>query len=288
MSFLRPSKVKSLAFIAILTGLVWLVLEGRSVRSLPFLTVPPTPNRIGCEQSQIVCPEGGTKGFGPFTMTFPNGFSMLTIRVNCDHREATSVPGVPSGRNSVGQPVFCLFEYIEGGPVRAFGQPIQVAMKIPDTRASYVALYMFQESGWKRISSEVLVNKGVVTFSLESLNPIGSENMNYFWLFESQAPAPIPTIAPTYTPTSTTEPSPTASPVSVPTSTPAQSPTLVPTITSVPTDTPEPTETLSPIGPTKVSERSLGGDMTLVLAVGGLMFVVGITVGVILALRRRS
>jgi len=276
--FLKSSRSKSLMFVAVLAASVWLVLEVHSVMSLPFLSpvVPPSRSSWKCQDSQIVCPEGDTKGFGPFTMSFPNGFSMLTIRVNCDHLEATSVPGVPSGRNSVGQPVFCRFEYIEGGPVRAFSQPVQVAMKIPDTRASYVALYMFQESGWKRISSEVLVNKGVVTFSLESLNPIGSENMNYFWLFESQAPAPSPTIAPTYTPTSMIEPSPTASPVSVPTS------------TSVPTDTPEPTETLSPIGSTKVSERSPGGDMTLVLAVGGLMFFVGIAVGVILALRRRS
>jgi len=279
MLFLKSSRSKSLVFVAVLAASVWLVLEVHSVMSLPFLSpvVPGTRSPWNCQDSQIVCREGGTKSFGPFTISFPNGFSMGAIRVLCDYREATSVPGVPSGRNAVGQPLSCLFEYLEEGPVRpvrAFDQPVQVAMKIPDTRASYVSLYMFQESGWKGISSEVLVNKETVTFSLELLNPIGPENMNYFWLFESQAPAPSPTIAPTYTPTSTIEPSPTASP--------AQSPT------PMPTDTPEPTETLSPIGPTKVPERTQGGDMTLVLAVGGLMFAVGLAVGVILVLRRRS
>jgi hypothetical protein len=201
---------------------------------------------------------------------------MDAVRIYCDLRDAPSVPACPPGINPVGQPVSCYFGDMAKQPIAVFLLPIQVTMAIPDSQASHVALYMYQSSGWTRLTSAVPVSAGAVTFSLERLNPVGSDNLNYFWLFESQPAAPTPTTAPTHTPTATTEPKPAASSTPRPTSTPTESsaPTPAATNTSIPTGTPAPTQGTS------------GGRSPL--CAGGPLPVVGAALGVVIALRKKS
>jgi cell division septation protein DedD len=278
MSLSRASKVRSLIFVAALTGLVWLAPQWQPVKSLMFLSPPVPPNvaKPSCDDSQIACPDGGAKSFGPLTISYPNGFYMEPARIYCDFRDAPSVPACPPGLSPVGQPVSCYFGDMHEEPIQMFLQPIQVTMAIPESQASHVALYTYQASGWARLTSAVPVSAGAVTFSLERLNPVGSDNLNYFWLFESQPAAPTPTTAPTDTPTVATEPKPAASSTPRPTSTPTESstPTPVPTNTSIPTSTPAPTQGTS------------GGRSPL--CAGGSMPAVGAALGVVIALRKKS
>lgn len=243
MSLLRSfSKVRYLMFVSALAGLVWLVLQGQPVHSLPFLSPIVTPEgQASCEDSQVVCPPGGTKQFGPFTMTFPNGFSMETVRIYCDIRDAAdaSVPHRPPQLRPATQPVSCYFGYLHTEePVEMFSLPVQVTMAIPESQASHVALYTYQSSGWNRLTPDLPASAGSITFSLERLNPVGSDNRNYFWLFESHLASPTPTTVPTHTPTATAIPSPTASPTPRPTATPTNSPTPAPTSLPTPTNAP--------------------------------------------------
>jgi hypothetical protein len=272
----RLSKVRSLMFLCALIVLVWLALQWQPVESLVFLSPPVPPPELSCDDSQIACPDGGTKSFGPFTIAYPNGFYMDAVRIYCDRREAPSVPTRPPGLSPVGQPVSCYFGDMAKRPIEMFLLPIQVTMAIPDSQASHVALYMYQASGWARLTSAVPVSAGGVTFSLERLNPVGSDNLNYFWLFESQPAAPTPTTAPTDTPTVATEPLPAASSTPRPTSTPTESstPTPAPTNTSIPAGTPAPTQ------------GSPGGRSPL--CAGGSMPAVGVALGVVIALRKKS
>jgi hypothetical protein len=276
MSLSRSSKVRSLVFVAALTGLVWLALQWQPKESLMFLSPPVPPDKLTCDDTQIACPDGGAKSFGPFTIAYPNGFYMDAVRIYCDRLEAPSVPACPPGISPVGQPVSCYFGDMAKRPIEMFFLPIQVTMAIPESQASHVALYMYQASGWARLAPAVPVSAGVVTFSLERLNPVGSDHRNYFWLFESQPAAPTPTTAPTDTPTVATEPKPAASSTPRPTSTPTESstPTPVPTNTSIPTSTPAPTQGTS------------GGRSPL--CAGGSMPAVGATLGVVIALRKKS
>lgn len=289
MSFSSSSKARLLVSVVVLTGLVWFVLQEQSVQSLLFLSpVIPPGGGPRCEDPQIACPEGGTKGFGPVTIHFPNGFYMEKVRVYCDIREASSVPACPSGFNPVGQPVSCYFGKMNEKPVIAFQQPIHVTMAIPASQASHVVLYMYQHPAWTRLSPEVPVGEGVVTVSLESLSPVGSEKLNYFWLFESQPGIQTPTTGPIRTQIATKEPLPTESLTPTLTSTPTESPTPAPTGTPTPTNTSTPTESLPSPSPTKELAGPSDGTLTSVLVVGGLMFAAGVAVGVFLALRKKT
>jgi hypothetical protein len=277
MSLSRSPKVRSLVFVAALTGLVWLALQWQPVESLMFLSppVPPIGGRPACDDSQIACPDGGAKKFGPFTISYPNGFYMDAVRIYCDLRDAPSAPACPPGLNPVGQPVSCYFGDMAERPIEMFFLPIQVTMAIPESQASHVALYTYQFSGWARLTSGVPVSAEAVTFSLERLNPVGSDHLNYFWLFESQPDAPPSTAVPTDTPTVATEPSPTASSTPRPTSTPTEmTPTPAPANTPIPTSTPAPTK------------GSSGGRSPL--CAGGPLPVVGAALGVVIALRKKS
>jgi cell division septation protein DedD len=276
MSLSRSSKVRSLVFVAALTGLVWLALQWQPKESLMFLSPPVPPDKLTCDDSQIACPDGGAKSFGPFTIAYPNGFYMDAVRIYCDRLEAPSVPACPPGISPVGQPVSCYFGDMAKRPIEMFFLPIQVTMAIPESQASHVALYMYQASGWARLAPAVPVSAGVVTFSLERLNPVGSDHRNYFWLFESQPAAPAATTTPTDTPTATTEPKPAASSTPRPTSTPTESstPTPAPTNTSIPTSTPAPTP------------GSSGGRSPL--CAGGSMPAAGVALGVVIALRKKA
>jgi cell division septation protein DedD len=276
MSLSRSSKVRSLVFVAALTGLVWLALQWQPKESLMFLSPPVPPDKLTCDDSQIACPDGGAKSFGPFTIAYPNGFYMDAVRIYCDRLEAPSVPACPPGISPVGQPVSCYFGDMAKRPIEMFFLPIQVTMAIPESQASHVALYMYQASGWARLAPAVPVSAGVVTFSLERLNPVGSDHRNYFWLFESQPAAPAATTMPTDTPTATTEPKPAASSTPRPTSTPTESstPTPAPTNTSIPTSTPAPTP------------GSSGGRSPL--CAGGSMPAAGVALGVVIALRKKA
>lgn len=276
MSLSRSSKVRSLIFVAALTGLVWLTLQWQPVESLMFLSPPVPPDKLTCNDSQIACPDGGAKSFGPLTIAYPNGFYVDAVRIYCDLRDAPSVPACPPGLSPVGQPVSCYFGDMAKRPIEMFLLPIQVTMAIPESQASHVAPYMYQASGWARLTPAVPVGAGGVTFSLERLNPVGSDNLNYFWLFESQPAAPTPTTMPTHTPTATTEPKPAASSTPRPTSTPTESstPTSAPTNTSIPTSTPAPTQ------------GSSGGRSPL--CAGGSMPAAGVALGVVIALRKKS
>jgi hypothetical protein len=278
MSPSRSSKVRSLIFVAALTGLVWLAVQWQPVASLMFLSPPVPLPALSCDDSQIACPDGGAKSFGPFTISYPNGFYTGRVRIYCNLRDAPSVPARPPGANPVGQPVSCYFGDMAERPIEMFFLPIQVEMAIPDNQASHVALYMYQASRWARLAPAVPVSVGAVTFSLERLNPVGSENLNYFWLFESQPAAPTPTTAPTDTPTATTEPTPTASSTPTPTSTPTKSPAPVPASSPTPVNTPEPK-------PTATDGTSNGGSP---LCAGGSMPAVGVALGVVIALRKKS
>lgn len=277
------AKVRYLAFVSALAGLVWLALEGSPVHSLPFLTIIPTPKRsASCDDSQLVCPEGGSKSFGPFTMTFPNGFAMDTVRIYCGIMDASdaSVPSHPPQLSPVAQPVYCYFSYLHTEePVEMFLLPVQVTMAIPESQASHVALYTYQSSGWNQLTPDVPVSAGSITFSLERLNPVGSDNRNYFRILESHVASPTPTTVPTHTPAATAIPSPTASPTPQPTASPANSPTPAPTTLPTPTNTPGPTAV-----DTSTQGSSPGGSP---LCVGGAMPGIGVAGGVILALRRR-
>ena len=152
-------------------------------------------------------------------------------------------------------------------------------MAIPESQASHVALYTYQSSGWSRLTPDVPVSAGYITFSLEQLNPVGSDNRNYFWLFESHLASPTPTTVPTHTPTATAIPSPTASQTPRPTATPTNSPTPAPTTLPTPTNTPSPIAVATP--------AQGSSDRGSPLCVGGAMPGIGIAGGVILALRRR-
>jgi len=278
------AKVRYLIFVSALAGLVWLVFHGQPVHSLPFLTgIPGHPEgQASCDDSQLVCPEGGTKSFGPFTMTFPNGFAMDTVRIYCGIIDASdaSVPSHAPQRSPVAQPVYCYFGDLHTEePVEIFLLPVQVTTAIPESEASHVALYTYQPSGWNRLTPDVPVSAGSITFSLERLNPVGSDNQNYFWLFESHLASPTPTTVPTHTPTATAIPSPTASPTLRRTATPTNSPTPAPTTLPTPTNAPSPT-----VVDTSAQGSSDGGSP---LCIGGAMPGIGIAGGVILALRRR-
>jgi hypothetical protein len=287
MSLSGLSKVRYLIFVAASAGLFWLVLRGQPAQSLPFLTGVSTPGPgPSCEDSQIVCPPGGTKGFGPFTMTFPNGFYMDKVRIYCDLREPSSVPVHPLEFNPVMQPVSCYFGDMHEEPIQMFLQPIQVTMAIPESQVSHVALYTYQASGWTRLTSAVPVSPGAVTFSLERLNPVGSDNLNYFWLFESQPTAPTATIMPTHAPTATTEPEPAVSSTPRPTSMPTESSTPTPASSPTPSDTPAPTNTSIPTSTPAPTQGTSGGRSPL--CAGGSMPAVGATLGVVIALRKKS
>ncbi len=206
MSSLRLSRAKSSIIVITLAGLVWLLLQERPAQSFLFLCPLPSPGppaAPSCDDSQIVCPEGGSKVFGPFSMTFPNGFYPSKVRIYCDHKDASSLPAHLGGLNPVAQPIACYFGHIGGAqhgqPIHAFLQPIHVSAAIPTSQVSQVAYYMYQSSGWTQLSPDVPISARVITFSLERLNPTDSEELNHFWLFESQAtastPAPVPTTA---------------------------------------------------------------------------------------------
>jgi hypothetical protein len=278
MSLSRSSKVRSLIFVAALTGLVWLALQWQPAESLMFLSPPVPPPKLSCDDSQIACPDGGAKSFGPFTISYPNGFYTDKVRIYCDLRDAPSVPARPPGISPVGQPVSCYFGDMAKRPIEMFLLPIQVTMAVPDSQASHVAPYMYQASGWARLTSAVPVSAGAVTFSLERLNPVGSDNLNYFWLFESQPAAPTPTAVPTDTPTVATEPLPAAPSTPRPTSTPTESSTPTPAGSSTPVNTPEPK-------PTATAGTSNGGSP---LCAGGSLPAVGVALGVVIALRKKS
>jgi hypothetical protein len=286
MSLSRSSKVRSLVFVAALTGLVWLALQWQPVESLMFLSPPVPPDKLTCDDSQIACPDGGAKSFGPFTIAYPNGFYMDAVRIYCDRLEAPSVPACPPGISPVGQPVSCYFGDMAKRPIEMFFLPIQVTMAIPESQASHVALYMYQASGWARLTSAVPVSAGGVTFSLERLNPVGSDNLNYFWLFESQPAAPTPTTAPTDTPTVATEPSPAASSTPRPTSMPTESSTPTPASSPTPSDTPAPTNTSVPTSAPAPTQETQGRRSPV--CAGGSMPAVGVALGVVIALRKKS
>jgi hypothetical protein len=282
----RLSKVRSLMFLCALIVLVWLALQWQPVESLVFLSPPVPPPELSCDDSQIACPDGGTKSFGPFTIAYPNGFYMDAVRIYCDRREAPSVPTRPPGLSPVGQPVSCYFGDMAKRPIEMFLLPIQVTMAIPDSQASHVALYMYQPSGWARLTSAVPVSAGAVTFSLERPNPVGAEHLNYFWLFESQPAAPTPTTAPTDTPTVATEPLLAASSTPRPTSTPTESPTPTPADLPPPADTPVPTNTSVPTSAPTPTQETQGGRSPL--CAGGSLPAAGVALGVVIALRKKS
>jgi hypothetical protein len=286
MSLSRKSRVRSLIFVAALTGLAWLALQWQPAESLVFLSPPVPLNKLPCDDPQIACPDGGIKDFGPFTISYPNGFYTGRVRIYCDLRDAPSVPARPPGISPVGQPVSCYFGDMAKRPIEMFLLPIQVTMAIPDSQTSHVALYMYQASGWARLTSAVPVSAGGVTFSLERLNPVGSDNLNYFWLFESQPAAPTPTTAPTDTPTVATEPLLAASSTPRPTSTPTESPTPTPADLPTPADTPVPTNTSVPTSAPTPTQETQGGRSPL--CAGGSLPAAGVALGVVIALRKKS
>lgn len=215
-----PSRTKWLVFIFAVMLFAGFALPARPIRSLPFLT----PIDI-CDDSQTACPRGGEKTFGPFRISFPNGFYTDIVRVYCN-LDSPTVLARPIGLHPVGQPVSCYFGQTDDKPITKFLQPIRVTMQIPSGQSSQVAMYMYQPTEWTKLPSTVSANQRMITFSLEQLNPIEPNKLNYFWLFESQSLTAVPRASPsprvplmsslTSTPTSSSKPTTTPGPTRKP------------------------------------------------------------------------
>ncbi len=277
MSGSKLPKAKLLALIALVAGFAWYILHVQPAHSLVFFTPPPGQVGLSCTDSQVMCPDGGTKTFGPFEIVFPNGFYSQKIRVFCDSIGTTSVPAPSSERRPVGLPISCSFVGEDNKSVQTFQRPIMMKVQIPTGYSSQVGMYMYKPIGWTPLESNIAPDRRTVTFSVQQLSPTGEDEKSYFWLFESQVTTVVPkaTLLPQVTFTSTSTAIPTKTPTLEPTSTPTNTPPSVPTLTATVTSA-----SGTPFPPSPFTQG-------LMVGLGGaVLLIIGLVLGFLLSGRK--
>ncbi len=154
---------------------------------------------------------------------------------------------------------------------------------------------------WHLFEVEATAQSSAITVFVYSYPDYRSQDNNVYLddaslvkLGPPPPPTPLPTNPPTVPPPPTNTPPATATPpptdTPLPTDTPAATPTLLPTDTPPPTVAPTtaaPADTAVPAAPPEPSPRGLLSGPGLLLSLAGLVLIAGLSIGIVMARRRR-